>query len=339
MEDRETAGPGLAPAGHGGNLGAASQRFPKAPKPWLDLSTGISPYAYPFTPLVADVFTRLPEPAAQQALEAVAAKAYGAVRGAEVVAAPGTQALLQWLPYLWPARRVGVLGFTYGEHALCWSTAGAQVIKADDLDALAGMDVAVVVNPNNPDGRIVPAQDLRQLGLRLAAHGGLLIVDEAFADFCGPEASLVPAMPEAGVIILRSFGKTYGLAGLRLGFAIAPEKMAARLRAALGPWAVSSLAIAIGQQALADAGWLMVTRKKLAADVAALDQLLAEAGFSVAGGTLLFRLARHEQAQGLFNRLGEAGILVRRFDTHPSWLRFGIPGTDADRLRLRGVVV
>ncbi len=163
-------------------------------------------------------------------------------------------------------------------------------------------------------------------------HGGLLIVDEAFADFL-PGASIVPEMPARGIIVLRSFGKTFGLPGLRLGFAIAPGEFTQMLRAAFGPWPVSGAAIAIGTRALVDIGWLAATGERLKSDIAAIDKILAAVGFAFLGGTPLFRLARHPGAQLFFDRLAQAGILARRFNARPDWLRFGIISLPAGRMR------
>jgi cobalamin biosynthetic protein CobC len=325
-------------AGHGGDLGVARKAFPNAPAPWLDLSTGVNPYAYPLAALPLEAWTRLPEPESLAGLESAAAEAYGVGAGFEAVAAPGTQAIVNWLAFLAPARRVGILGFTYFEHARSWRAGGAEVAIVDDLAALADKDVAVVVNPNNPDGRRVLAPDLRALAGDLAKRGGLLVVDEAFVDFLESDASIVPNMPAAGVVVLRSFGKTYGLPGLRLGFAIAPKAAAAKLRAALGCWPVSGAAIAIGAKALADPLWRAATRAKLEADGRKLDEILADGGLASVGGVPLFRLARHDDASGRFEALAGAGIWVRRFAGRPNWLRFAIPNGDADRARLRAAL-
>jgi cobalamin biosynthesis protein CobC len=330
--------PELPLAEHGGNVFAARRAYPLAPEPWLDLSTGINPYAYPFSDLPLESFTRLPQSDELCMLEAAARAAYRAPAFAEVVAAPGTQAIINLLPPLVPARRVGILGFTYCEHARSWAASGAEPAVVEDLGGLEDKDIAIVVNPNNPDGRLVAAVELRALAAVLRKHGGLLVIDEAFVDFLEPSASAVPAVAESGVIVLRSFGKTYGLPGLRLGFAIAPKPVAEKLRAALGPWPVSGAAIAIGSAALTDAKWLAATRARLQAGARALDKLLAAAGFLPLGGSPLFRLVRHEDAQGWFERLARAGILVRRFEARPAWLRFGIAGSNAARTRLRAAL-
>lgn len=330
--------PELLLAEHGGNLLAALKAYPQAPEPWLDLSTGINPYAYPFAHPPMESFTRLPEPEALHALEAAAAVAYHAPAEAGIVAAPGTQAIINWLPHLVSAGRVGILGSTYCEHARVWVASGAHVTVVKDLSGLEDKDIAIVVNPNNPDGRLIAAADLHALAAALCKHGGLLIIDEAFVDFLEPGASAVPDIAGNGAVVLRSFGKTYGLPGLRLGFAVAPKFLADKLRSALGPWPVSGAAIVIGSTALTDAEWLAATRTQLTAGASALDKILAAAGFAPVGGNPLFRLVRHEDAQGWFERLAKAGILVRRFAARPAWLRFGIAGSDAGRMRLRAAL-
>ena len=321
---------------HGGDLGAARAQFPDATLPWLDLSTGINAVPYPFKPVSSEAMTRLPDSAALLRLQAAAAKAYGAKSPQHIVAAAGTQTLIQWLPKLFPARRVAILGFGYQEYPAVWRTAGADIVVEQSLADLAGpgIDVAIVVNPNNPDGRLIAPQALAETAARLARRGGMLIVDEAFMDVMRPSASLAPIQPERGAVVLRSFGKTYGLAGLRLGFAVTGLDLAGRLRAALGPWAVSGPAIEIGTAALADETWLERSVTRLEQQAARLDALLATAGFAIVGGTPLFRLAQHEKAAHWFRTFGRRGILVRPFPERGDWLRFGIPGTEADWARL-----
>ncbi len=330
--------PAEAALPHGGRLTEARLLFPRAPEPLVDLSTGINPAPYPLPPLPPECFAHLPEPEAVEALQAAAASAYGAADAAMLVAAPGTQILIDLLPRLWPARDVAVLEPTYAEHAQAWARVGCSVVRVSDVDSLAAADVAVLCNPNNPDGRRVPPAMLQALADRLAARGGLLVVDEAFADLEGKECSVVAALPHPALIVLRSFGKTYGLAGLRLGFALASPARAAAIRAALGPWAVSGPAIAIGCQALRDDTWLAATAQRLAEAAMALDAVLDGGGLRVVGGTRLFRLAAADDASAVFDRLGRAGIFVRRFSAYPRWLRFGLPAEEAAWQRLRAAL-
>ncbi len=330
-EDR-AAGP--TPVYHGGDLAQARAAHPDAPTPWIDLSTGINPVAYPIPAIAPELWQRLPEASLVAALEASAAEAYGVHDAAHVAATPGTQALIQMLPGLMPGATVAIHGFTYQEHARVWREAGREVTIVEDFEALAGFDVAVVVNPNNPDGRLIPAEALAALAVKMGRKGRRLIVDEAFVDVMAEGASLAPRLPLAGCVVLRSFGKTWGLAGLRLGFALGDARFADRVRAAFGPWAVSGPAIAIGQAALSDRAWLDVTRARLVADAARLDAALEAAGLRIVGGTPLFRLAAGPAASRLRERLAAAGIHIRYFPHESTWLRFGLPGAESEWLRL-----
>lgn len=309
---------------HGGALARAEARFGRPPEGWLDLSTGINPWPYPVPPLPAEVWQRLPDQDALDRLKAAAAAGYGAPDPAVVAVAPGSQALIQLLPRCRPAGRVAVVGLTYAEHARCWRRLGHAVAEVPDLDAAGEADVVVVTNPNNPDGRRIAPARLLALADRLAARGGLLVVDEAFADVA-PELSLAGAAGRPGLCALRSFGKFYGLAGLRLGFALAPPALVAGIEAELGPWAVPGPALSVGAAALADSEWPALARRRLRAAAADLDRALTGCGLPVIGGTDLFRLVRVPDAARLYVRLARRGILTRPFAARPDWLRLGLP--------------
>jgi cobalamin biosynthetic protein CobC len=322
-----------APIEHGGDLAAARLLFPGAPEPFIDLSTGINPYPYPIPHLSPDLFTRLPDGAALDRLAAIAAQAYGAPSAAHVVPAPGTQILLPLVAALVRPGRAAVLGPTYAEHIRAAARIGHQVEEVADPARLRNVELAVVVNPNNPDGRIIPREALLACASDLPA-GGLLVVDEAFMEVGAGGASLAQDVGRQNIVVLRSFGKFFGLAGLRLGFALAGPAVAARLRAGLGPWAVAGPALAIGAAAMSDQSWAAMTRGRLAQAALRLDQFLAGAGLKVAGGTSLFRLVHTQAAPELFHHLGRAGILVRRFANQATWLRFGLPASEPDWQRL-----
>jgi cobalamin biosynthetic protein CobC len=334
---------GAEPLAHGGDLAAARRQFPDAPEPWIDLSTGINPASYPLPQLPSALFARLPERAAVRRLAAVAARAYGAPSAEHVVAAPGTQILLPLVAALVPPGRARVLGPTYSEHLRVATLVGHAAREVTDVAGLAGADLAVVVNPNNPDGRILAKDTLLALADTQQRRGGLLVVDEAFMDVGPAGASLAAEVGRGGLVVLRSFGKFFGLAGLRLGFALAAPPIVTRLDAMLGPWAVAGPAIAIGEAALADAAWAQATRVALGRAAQRLDALLAEtlsasAGLEIVGGTSLFRLAHTHAASELFHHLGHAGILVRRFTEQPAWLRFGLPHDEDAWARLWGAL-
>jgi cobalamin biosynthesis protein CobC len=318
---------------HGGNLAAARRLFPDAPEPFIDLSTGINPHSYLVPKLSPDVFARLPEPDALDRLATIAATAYGAPSRHHVVPAPGTQILLPPVAALVSPGRAAVLGPTYAEFSRVAALAGHDVAEVTDIGQLEDVDLAIMVNPNNPDGRVFKKHKLINLA-DARRHRGLLVIDEAFMDVGPVGASLCSEVARGDIVVLRSFGKFFGLGGLRLGFALAATEIAARLAVALGPWAVSGPAIAVGQTALADSAWSQAMRERLEGEARRLDTVLVGAGIEVVGGTSLFRLVRTSLADRLFHHLGRAGILVRCFPEQTAWLRFGLPGSEAawDRL-------
>ena len=329
MDEKATTTAGTAPKAiiHGGNIDDVRRRYPRAPEPWIDLSTGINPIPYPIPPVAPQAWSRLPTGADHRALLQSAARRYRLGDLATIVAAPGTQALVQLLPRCVQPCRVAILGPTYEEFALCWRRQGHEVHEVTEFAALCHADVAVIVNPNNPTGKALPRAALSSLAAALAHRGGMLLVDEAFIDACADGESVAPLLLP-GAVVLRSFGKIYGLAGVRLGFAVAAADVAARLRAELGPWAVSGPAIALGIAALGDGAWLSRARQRLARDSPRLDAMLERANCTIVGGTPLFRLAAAAEAARLADGLAHHGIHVRRFAYAPSWLRFGLPGSD-----------
>jgi cobalamin biosynthesis protein CobC len=326
------------PLAHGGDLGAARRLFPGAPEPFIDLSTGINPNPYPLPRFSAGVYARLPDPAALEALATAAARAYGAPSGAYVAAAPGTQILLPLVAGLAPAKRAAVLAPGYPEHARAAALTGFSVQAVRDIDSCRDAALVIVANPNNPDGKLFGGTALLALAKDLRRRGGVLVVDEAFMDVGPPGASLAAELACGNVVVLRSFGKFFGLAGVRLGFALAAPSTAARLRVTLGPWAVSGPALAVGTKALADTAWVERTRRRLAGAAKRLDAVLAGASLDLIGGTSLFRLVRMPAARALFDHLGRAGIWTRAFPDNPGWLRFGLPANEREWRRLNAAM-
>ncbi|VDS08691.1 Threonine-phosphate decarboxylase [Paracoccus haematequi] len=313
---------------HGGDLDRA--RAVHGDGDWLDLSTGINRLAYPLPDLPPHAWTALPVAADLAGLERAAARAFGT--GGPVVALAGAQAAIQLVPRLAPPGRAAVLAPSYNEHAAALAAQGWTVDHVPDPAAMEGADLAVVVNPNNPDGRCWTPGDLRSLAGRV----GRLIVDESFAD-PHPDLSLAPRLGDLGegAVILRSFGKFYGLAGLRLGFALCGPQTAALLRRLAGPWAVGGPAIAVGTLALGDEDWKRATTRRLLADTARLSALLdGAAGWPTVGRTALFVTARTGDAAAAQARLARAHIWTRRFPYDPGWLRLGLPGTETEWRRL-----
>ncbi|WP_275167614.1 threonine-phosphate decarboxylase CobD [Bradyrhizobium sp. CSS354] len=311
---------------HGGNLDQAQQRFGGRAEHWIDLSTGINRLPFPVGEVSSRAWSALPSRGEIEALHQAARHAYRT--SAAVVALGGAQAAIQLLPQLAPSGHARILAPTYNEYAGVLSAAGWEVQEVGELDALVGADLAIVVNPNNPDGRCHTPKDL----LALLPRVGRLVIDESFADVA-PQLSLA-SEDRPGLLILRSFGKFYGLAGLRLGFALGNSSDVARLASMSGPWPVSGAAIAIGCRALGDDAWAEATSARLVRDCGRLEGMVQSQGWTLVGGTRLFRLYETPDALVAQEKLARHHIWSRVFAREPTWLRLGLPGGESEWSRL-----
>ncbi|WP_027531220.1 threonine-phosphate decarboxylase CobD [Bradyrhizobium sp. WSM3983] len=316
---------------HGGNLDLAQQRFGRRSEDWIDLSTGINRLPYPLGEIAAHHWQALPSRSEIEALHQAARHAYAT--SAPIVAMGGAQAAIQLLPQLAPRGRARILAPTYNEYAPVLSAAGWEVEEVRELDALSGANLAIVVNPNNPDGRCHAPRDL----LALLPRVDRLVIDESFVDAV-PELSLASEAGQPGLMILRSFGKFYGLAGVRLGFAIGNAADIGNLAAMSGPWPVSGAAIAIGCRALRDDAWAKATSARLARDCVRLDELVQSQGWRLVGGAPLFRLYETADAGAAQEKLARGQIWSRVFAQNPTWLRLGLPGSESEWTRLTEVL-
>jgi cobalamin biosynthesis protein CobC len=312
---------------HGGNLDSAMRRFGGRKEDWIDLSTGINRWPYPVGEIEQHAWSALPSRSEIVSLLDAARQAYGTE--APVAAMAGAQAAIQCLPNFSRNGRARVLAPTYNEYAAVLSAAGWDVAEVSSLEALAGADLAVVVNPNNPDGRRDDKADL----LAVLPRVGRLVIDESFADAL-PELSLASEAGRGGLLILRSFGKFYGLAGLRLGFVLGAEQDIAGLSAMAGPWPISGAAIAIGRRALRDRDWARATSARLERDCVRLDAEVTSQALRLIGGTPLFRLYDVGDALAVQEKLARGRIWSRVFSQRPGWLRLGLPGDETEWARL-----
>ncbi|AXI45044.1 threonine-phosphate decarboxylase [Sulfitobacter sp. SK012] len=293
---------------HGGGIDAAAAQFGGDRSRWIDLSTGINPVPYPLPQLPTDAWTALPDRAAQNALCDAARSFWQAPDSVGLTATPGASAPIAMIPRLAEIGTVAIPGPTYNEHAASFAAAGWEIRGS-------GGSASVHVNPNNPDGRIWCVQDLT---------GDLRIIDESFCDVT-PQATLMANASTPGTLILKSFGKFWGLAGLRLGFVIGDPKLTAQLAQMLGPWPVAGPALSIGTAALRDQDWANATRARLTTDAARLDGLMLSTGATLVGGTSLFRLYDVADATTVQTRLAQSHIWSRTFPYNPRWLRLGLP--------------
>lgn len=297
---------------HGGGLDAAAARYGGARGDWIDLSTGINPRPYPIGGLAPQDWTALPDARAGARIGLAARRFWAVPEGASILPAPGASALIARLPALAATGRVAIPGPTYNEHAAAFGAQGWTVVPEGPAEA------QVVVNPNNPDGRLWSAADIR---------APLAVIDESFCEVT-PERSLMALADRPGTVILKSFGKFWGLAGLRLGFAIARPETIARLADLTGPWAVSGPALRVGAAALENPAWAEDTRARLARDRARMDRMMEAAGARIAGGTDLFGLYQVDNALRWQERLARTRIWSRIFPYSATWLRLGLPPED-----------
>jgi cobalamin biosynthetic protein CobC len=309
---------------HGGNLDHAIAKFQGDRNTWLDLSTGINPVAYPVGGLPKNAWTDLPDKAAHDRLIAAARNFWNVPKEAEIIAAPGASALIAQMPALSDSDSAYIPAPTYNEHAASFRAHGKLGAGNN-----SGAQVHVYVHPNNPDGRLWPRT--------VMGNRNLTIIDESFCDTC-PEHSHIDMAATPGIIVLKSFGKFWGLAGMRLGFAIGlPETLTGSsagvgrrpsLRDLLGPWAVSGPALSVGAAALSDTDWAEATRTRLQADAIRLDTTMGAQSAKLVGGTTLFRLYQVSDASALQTKLARAHVWSRVFPYDPSWIRLGLPHPD-----------
>ncbi|MGQ7859009.1 threonine-phosphate decarboxylase CobD [Pseudomonas sp. 32A] len=315
---------------HGGRLRKAALQYGIAEGDWLDLSSGLAPWPFPIPDIPLRAWARLPE--TDDGLEQAACEYYGATH---ILPVAGSQAAIQLLPRLRRTGKVGVLSPCYAEHAEAWRRAGyivREVLEQEVDFFLESLDVLVVVNPNNPTGLSLTPQRLLDWHARLAQRGGWLVVDEAFMDIT-PQLSLASQAHQVGLIVLRSFGKFFGLAGVRLGFVLAERNLLKLLAEQVGPWAVSGPTRVLGQVCLRDTVGHAQQRLRCESASQRLFDVLERHGLRPQGGCGLFQWMITDRAEQLHEFMAQRGILLRLFVDNSS-LRFGLPDTEADWLRL-----
>lgn len=321
---------------HGGDLAHAKSLAVDPVDPavaWVDLSTGINPVTYDIGAIPASVWNRLPGAALMGDLLGAARDYYRVPQGLEILAGAGSQALLQILPRVLNVAKVQIVGPTYGGHQTSWARHGCSVVALDTLEEADPAGVVIIVHPNNPSGVLADLSVVQILASKMKDAGGTLIVDEAFCD-CVPDFSVVPRSEGLPTLVLKSVGKFFGLAGLRLGFAIASPDLIDKITAQLGDWPVSGPALFGGAKALADRDWQMAMRAELAAKKVRLDALLGLIEGRVIGEASLFALLETAQAGALYDHLLRHHIYVRAFEYDRDWLRIGLPQGEDEFARL-----
>lgn len=327
---------------HGGRIKAAAEKYDITEKDWLDLSTGLNPNGWPVGDIPASVWQFLPEE--EDGLQTAANQYYNCEYCLPVA---GSQSAIQSLPTLRTCSKVGIISPTYAEHEHNWKQAGHDVIQiaADNVERYLGqLDVLVVINPNNPTGKIFSIETLLAWHQQLSIKGGWLIVDEAFMDIM-PENSLVSSGIKPGLIILRSIGKFFGIAGIRCGFVITDKELLQRLYEKLGPWSLTGQTRYIAKRVLSDKEWQIKERENLNRAGNKLYKVLSEHGLIPTGGTVLFQWLEHSKAKEIYEACANKGMLIRFFEKQtvmnkivmPS-LRFGLPANQAQWDKLENIL-
>ncbi|KQY22601.1 threonine-phosphate decarboxylase CobD [Rhizobium sp. Root483D2] len=322
-----------APIVHGGGITEAAAAFGGKPEDWLDLSTGINPNPVRLPDIDVQAWHRLPDRHLVDSARHAAARYYRS-SGSLPLPVPGTQSVIQLLPRLVaPGRRIAIFAPTYGEYARAFASAGFAIDEISSADQLTpDHGLAVLVNPNNPTGRAFAPEDVVCMAQRMQAHGGLLLVDEAFGDTAPDLCVAGQTAAHGNLIVFRSFGKFFGLAGLRLGFVIAAEPVLSAFQEWLGPWAVSGPALVVAAKLMG--GDTKAVQSLILARSEGLAAVLRRAGLTIIGGTPLFTLVDHARAADLHAHLCQQRILTRKFAYAPSWLRIGLAPDAAGDTRL-----
>ncbi|WP_286235147.1 threonine-phosphate decarboxylase CobD [Thalassotalea sediminis] len=324
---------------HGGQLRKVSEQYHIPVDEWLDLSTGIAPFSYPVPAIPQIIWQQLPQYSPELL---TAAKQY--YHCDNVLVSNGSQAIISILPTLWQKQnrkstQVYLPFKGYKEHAQAWGNAGFEVHwYYDELPALEQLTsncVLVVINPNNPTGKLFSRGTLTIYQRAVTERQGLFIIDEAFMDVITPNQSMSGYINGNNTLVLKSFGKFFGLAGLRIGFIIANQQWLTLLAEHLGPWQVNGPAQFIAVKAMQDAKWQAQQKEKLSQQRLALKKLLLNYFGDDINGTDLFltvNLNNQSQAMYMYDSLCQQGVYVRLTDDQHS-LRFGIPKPeDMERL-------
>ena len=328
---------------HGGQLQKVALQYNIAPNQWLDLSTGIAPFNYPIPKIPEKLYQALPQ--VSNELTVVAQRYYNADN---LLVTNGSQAIIKLLPTLWReqnkhSRTAYLPEQGYKEHALAWQMAGFSLCwyqdKLPELSKIENNAVLIVINPNNPTGQLYPKSVLLKYQKKLAENNGLLVIDEAFIDVIKNSQSMTNTINNyKNTLVLRSFGKFFGLAGIRIGFLIADQTWLENFSENLGPWQVNSPAQFIAQQALADYNWHEQQKHKLNTLSNKLHSLLIEnippENMNKITGTDLFQTVYFKKgvdsisyAEHYYITLCQQGIYVRLTDDKQA-LRFGIAKED-----------
>jgi len=305
---------------HGGDIDLAIKKYGGKREDWVDLSTGINGTSYPWQESINVELRNLPSNKILMNLEKAAARAYKIAESADTAAVSGAQQIINLLPIcLKSCNSVTILGPTYSEYEKAFKSSGIKTQTVSEVSKLSSSDIAIIVNPNNPTGKVIADEMLEDLSKKVR----ILIIDESFKMF-----STRRTLNFSNIIQINSLGKFFGLAGIRLGFVSGPSDFIKAVKEMLGPWPVSSLAAEIGIVALNDRVWISEMEKLLVTESNALHEACNSRNWELVGRTSLFHTYATSSCLEVEKQFAAHGIWVRTFDYSETWVRLGIPTSE-----------
>ena len=312
---------------HGCDIDLAIKKYGGERADWIDLSTGINRTSYPWQESVKVELRDLPSSKLLMGLEKAASRAYKVAEGADTAAVQGAQQIISLLPIcLKNYNSVAILGPTYNEYEKAFKSSGIKAETVSEVSKLSSSDIAIIVNPNNPTGKVIAEEILDDLSKKVR----ILIIDESFKMFSSRRIQKFD-----NVIQINSLGKFFGLAGVRLGFVSGPSDFIKSVRVMLGPWPDSSVAAEIGIIALNDKTWISAMEKILLEGSNVLHEACNTKNWKLVGKTNLFHTYATSNCVEVEEQFAAHYIWIRTFDYSKSWVRLGIPTSKYEWARVR----
>ena len=311
---------------HGGDLSDAV-RVNRKIKKWIDLSTGINPNAYNDFNIDKTVYSHLPSGNQLAELMSIARGYYNLNQEIKICAYQGAQGVINILPNIVNKNihdTIQILTPTYTEHYRVWNDHGFKIRLVTNIENELDPSIPfVLVNPNNPDGKLFQPKYLEELWERIRKAGGFLILDESFMDGT-PDMSFRFDNCRDNVIVIRSFGKFFGLPGLRLGFVYGDNHYINKVSSLVGPWPISSSSLLIARKAMLDTVWISATITDLKMKSTALSNFLHDQKLKTVGDCYFFKTIELDNASQMHKALANHGIWTRIFNYNQKWLRMGL---------------
>ena len=312
---------------HGGDIDLAIKKYGGEREDWIDLSTGINGTSYPWQQSIKFELRNLPSNKLLVNLERAASAAYKVAENTETAAVSGAQQIISLLPIcLKSYNSVAILGPTYNEYEKAFKSSGIKAQTVSEVSKLSSSDIAIIVNPNNPTGKVIAEEILDDLSKKVR----ILIIDESFKTFSSRRIQKFE-----NVIQINSLGKFFGLAGVRLGFVSGPSDFIKSVRRMLGPWPISSIAAEIGTIALNDNTWISEMEKILLEGSNVLHKACSTKNWKLVGKTNLFHTYATSSSLEVEKQFAAHYIWIRTFDYSETWVRLGIPTSKYEWTRVR----